>query len=534
MDIYETIDNWYANFKQPARQFKNYPDFKKKCIDFLKNQYNIEPDEFKGNQNTGPDAELFWFLKNRRTEFPKCPITGKRTSYRDHGEYCKYAEGVASKDKKYIENRKKTIEAKYGVNCSLQTEQAKEKSKETCLEKYGVPHHMMNIKIHQNAIRNCQNDNAKEKRKNTCLEKYKSPAWVCSQEGQQLSTKVKRINSFNNLKRFSDYIIPLFTLDEWLEQKDTYKWKDVVNNVVFDAPYKGTIPCNPNRIKTNIELIIQQFLDQYNVKYEYRNRTILKGKEIDFYLLDFKIGIELHGLFWHSEYFKDKNYHIQKYIDCKQQGIQLIQIFSDEIENQLDIVLSRLKNKLGIFDRSIFARKCEIKEIDFKDKKEFLNKYHLQGNDSSSIYIGAFFGDELIGVMTFSKKRFGNTKEGSFELMRYCLKDGVKSTGLASRLFTYFVKKYNPQNIVTFADLRWSMNEFYTKLGFVFSHRSKPGYFYFKNGHRYNRMAFQKHKLQNILDIFDPQLSEHQNMLNNNYLRIFDCGNDVFEWKLDK
>ncbi|MCX6751140.1 MAG: hypothetical protein NTZ83_06805, partial [Candidatus Pacearchaeota archaeon] len=41
----------------------------------------------------------------------------------------------------------------------------------------------------------------------------------------------------------------------------------------------------------------------------------------------------------------------------------------------------------------------------------------------------------------------------------------------------------------------------------------------------YSRRDFQKHLLANKLDIFDPVLSEYENMLNNGYLRIFDAGN---------
>ena len=42
------------------------------------------------------------------------------------------------------------------------------------------------------------------------------------------------------------------------------------------------------------------------------------------------------------------------------------------------------------------------------------------------------------------------------------------------------------------------------------------------------RIKFQKHKLKNILEKFDEKLSEAQNMANNGYNRIFDCGNLVF------
>jgi hypothetical protein len=43
-------------------------------------------------------------------------------------------------------------------------------------------------------------------------------------------------------------------------------------------------------------------------------------------------------------------------------------------------------------------------------------------------------------------------------------------------------------------------------------------------------MKYQKHKLEKLLPIFDPLLTEWQNMQNNGYDRIWDCGNDVWEW----
>ncbi len=529
--IYDIIDSWGKKYTQPARQFKTHPEIKQLALDFLKNNFNINENEFKGSQNNTVNSELYWFLKNRRTSFPICPITGKRTSYRDKGEYCKYSENVSSKDIEFIEKRKQSIKEKYGVDCSLQTNIAKEKSKETCLKKYGVPHHMMNQMIHEKCIINCQTDKAKEKRKQTCLNRYGFVSYQCTPENQVKATKVKRTKSYENLQRFKDYVKPLFTLEEWIEQKETYKWLDVQNNIEFESSYKGVIPTNHIYHKTDIEKFIIKFLDDNNINYEYGNRSILNGKEIDLYLPNFKIGIELHGLFWHSELFRTKNYHYEKYVLAKEKGIQLIQIFGDEIKYKPNIVISRLENKLKLFKQSIFARKCTIKEISFEEKCKFLNTYHIQGNDNSSIKIGAYYNNELIGLMTFGFNRFAkNNNNNEYELYRYCLKEGIKSTGLASKIFKYFIKKYNPYKITTYADLRWGDGNFYKQLGFKYIHTSLPNYFYFKSNQRYSRIMFQKHKLQKLLPIYDENLSEHDNMFNNGYLRIYDCGNNVYQW----
>lgn len=50
-----------------------------------------------------------------------------------------------------------------------------------------------------------------------------------------------------------------------------------------------------------------------------------------------------------------------------------------------------------------------------------------------------------------------------------------------------------------------------------------------KNYHsRESRNKYQKHKLKNLLENFDPKLSEIENMVNNGFDRIWDCGNKVF------
>jgi hypothetical protein len=51
------------------------------------------------------------------------------------------------------------------------------------------------------------------------------------------------------------------------------------------------------------------------------------------------------------------------------------------------------------------------------------------------------------------------------------------------------------------------------------------------SGARLNRMNFQKHKLEKILENFDPNLTETENLQMNNYSRIWDCGQLKFIWR---
>ena len=73
--------------------------------------------------------------------------------------------------------------------------------------------------------------------------------------------------------------------------------------------------------------------------------------------------------------------------------------------------------------------------------------------------------------------------------------------------------------------------EFYHKLGFELVNVSKPNKFIIdmKTFKLYNRIAFQKHKLEEILESFNSQLSADENCINNNLRIIWDSGNYVFK-----
>ena len=196
----------------------------------------------------------------------------------------------------------------------------------------------------------------------------------------------------------------------------------------------------------------------------------------------------------------------------------------------------RLKNLFGIYDHKIGARQCTIKEVDSKTSKEFQEDNHIQGKAISSKDIGLYYNNKLVSLMTFSKPRF--SKKYEYELVRFCNKLGWHIPGAASKLLKYFENKYHPKSIVSYADRRWTMNNgntVYDKLGFKLYNISEPNYWYFKNSsiQLESRMKYQKHKLSKLLDVFDKSKTEFENMKNNGYHRIFDCGNLIFEKKYE-
>lgn len=189
---------------------------------------------------------------------------------------------------------------------------------------------------------------------------------------------------------------------------------------------------------------------------------------------------------------------------------------------------SKLRNLFGIYGRTIYARKCEVREVGAASASAFLRENHLQGPVNSPVRLGLYSGEELAALMTFGKCRFD--KKHEWELVRFCSKLNTRVVGGAGKLLRRFEKNYMPKSLVTYADRRWSVGGLYRKLGFSFVKNSPPNYWYADNAvRRYSRVKFQKHRLKDLLEKFDPEKSEVENMRDNGYFRVFDCGNMVFE-----
>jgi hypothetical protein len=298
---------------------------------------------------------------------------------------------------------------------------------------------------------------------------------------------------------------------------------------------QGCAKC-ANQFSTQHESI-KYLLQTYDIKFLENERSLISPLELDFYLPDYNLAIEVNGIFWHSELRgKDRKYHLNKTDQCKDNKIKLLHINENEFINSSDIVISKLKSILNISKKPIFGRKCEVKEIDTKVKSKFLKKYHLQGNDKAFVKLGLFYNDKLVSVMTFCKRRVAlgkkTTEEGEYELSRYCGIFNFYVIGGASKLLKHFERNYNPSKIVTYADKRWSTGDVYYKMGFTHTHDSKPNYWYFSKNNQYklfHRFNFRKSELHKKLETFDPKLTEWENMKNNGWNRIWDCGNMVFE-----
>lgn len=262
------------------------------------------------------------------------------------------------------------------------------------------------------------------------------------------------------------------------------------------------------------------------------NRELINGLELDFYDEEHKVAIEFNGDYWHSSIFKDSKYHQDKTIACAKQGIRLIHVFEYEWLNSdtRNKILNIIENALGSSEPIVlYGRDTQIKEISKEESDTFLLNYHLNGTANSSIRFGCFINDELIGVMTFGKPRF--SRDFDYEIIRLAWKNDYRVIGGAKKLFTHFIRKYNPNTVLTYCDISKFKGNVYSSLGFISEEITKPNYVWV---HKYKQSIKQRYETQkhilvkNYPDLAD--MTEDEIMTKLGYVKIYNSGNLRLGW----
>lgn len=423
------------------------------------------------------------------------------------------------------EKIKKTNIEKYGAESVLLSETIKDKIKKTNIERYGTENVFASSDI-------------KEKIKETNIERYGADHPSKNHDVRQKIIKTSRIkynrDNFSQIS-LSEEVLKKLNDKEWLKDQHYNKKKTLYKISKETGVSDGTVGrylklhglCAKSFFVSDAEKEIGEFLKQnINSDIIFNTRNVISPFELDIFIPEYNIAIEYCGLFWHS--LKDKYYHRDKMIMCNNKGTRLITIFEDEWENKKDIVKKMLINIIGNDNNSIYGRKCNIVIPDRADVINFFNNTHVQsGNVSYSISIALYYNSIMVAVMTFIKR-----EDEVYELNRFS--SSVRVVGGFSKLLKYFIKTYSPREIISFADLRWSNGNLYEKNGFVLDKTLPPSYSYVINKKRYNKRKFRHGKIKNMLEKYDENLSEHQNMDKHDILRIYDCGLNRYVMEIKK
>lgn len=474
------------------------------------------------------------------SRLPECKEKIKQTSLK------KYGTESPNQSQKVKDKIAKTNLERYGFTCSMKNDKIKEKVKQTNLEKYGVEYYTRTNEYKQRREQTClekygvehitQAKEIKEKIKQTNMKKYGVPYPLMLDETIQKrkETNIKKWGTANiSTAHIDPEILKILNdkdlLLEYINKFGVCDLKEIANTmgITYDGLKKKLHELDIwDKIEhkvNHVENELQQLFPDFE-----KTRQILKPKEIDLYNDKYKLGIEFNGNYWHSELFKDIKYHQNKSLYAKEKGIFLYHIFEHEWkdERKKRIILSQLNNLMGKNTFKIGARQCIIKPVDNKTCQEFLQENHLQGKDQSSIRLGLYYKDKLISIMTFCKPRFTNKYE--WELSRFCNCLNTTVNGAASRLFKYFITTYNPKSIISYSNFSKTKGNVYSKLGFIHKGISSPNYIWF-NRHFdiLSRYQCQKHKLKAYQEF---GTTENEIMHNRGYLKLYDCGNFIWEW----
>lgn len=406
-----------------------------------------------------------------------------------------------------------------GVEYPMQSEKIKNKSKKTCLKKYGCEN-----------INQCKE--IKEKQKKTLFERY----------GSKHPLQIKKFKEKQQKTLFENYGVttPLHSLELKEKSKKTCLSKYGVTNPLKNIDIlKKTLETKKERygsyypIFKKSESEIKNWINSFGFNFD-SDIEILDGKEIDMLDKSLSFAIEYCGLFWHNEESlepRDKNYHFKKYKDCLDAGIHLITIFEDEWHHRKKQCQNFLKSKIKIFDKKIFARKCEIKQISKKEAKEFYDDNHIQGSSQGLLVAyGLFNQEELLGVMSLGRHHRDSSK---ITLDRFCVKEGCHISGGASKLFkackNWAIQK-GCSKIISWSDNRWSDGNVYKILGFKLEEELAPDYSYV-NIKNPNKIRINKQSQSKKRTNCPEDKTEKEWCLERGLSRIWDCGKKrwVFE-----
>lgn len=431
----------------------------------------------------------------------------------------------------------KSVKNKYGVDNISQIESVNEKVKKTNREKFGCDYYAQTeefksrventSKIRYGASNPAKNADVKEKIRKTFKEKYGNEVIF---KTKYFKDKVVEYNqnkygvNWNSQQHLSNEILEIIHSEdkfrEFMEHHQGKTSKEIASLLGVSVPlilqYAHIYNCFDyiDSYTSSYEIEIRDFLAQHNIHLE-KDRKIIYPKEIDLYNSESKIGIEFNGDYWHST--KEPLYNQNKSMLAESKGVFLFQIFEYEWVRNKDKIKQQLLKLFDVNQHIIYARKCELREVSIHEKNEFLNKWHLQGEDKSQIKIGLYYNEELISIMTFSKARFN--RDYQWEIIRYCTKGDIKVVGGASKLFKYFREHYTG-NVISYSNIAKFRGDVYHSLGFKLKQISSPNYVWvnLSTGDVKSRYACQ-------------MKNENKIMTERGYVQIYDCGNKV--WTLD-
>lgn len=278
--------------------------------------------------------------------------------------------------------------------------------------------------------------------------------------------------------------------------------------------------CSYNCIKSTsmLEKDVHRFVASI-YKGEINTNFRIDNNEIDIYMPDINFGIEVNGIYWHSEKYKDKDYHINKKNFFVGKGIDIFYVWEDDWLKSKMLLQSMISNKLGLSER-IFGRKCKLQQVTYQEAKVFHQLNHLRGYSIASKHYGLYYQNRLVSCMSIGKSRYD---KNSFEIIRFSTEKNINVLGGFSKILKHISEHLKDCTLVSYADADFSNGKVYYKTGFVYEGFTGVGFHWFKDGVRYSRQSLWK---------VAKGVKDQDNYLRSlGYVKVWNCGNYKFSKK---
>lgn len=393
----------------------------------------------------------------------------------------------------------------------------KETAKQTSIEKYWTEHPMQSEQVKNTCIINnvkkywvafsWQREDVKNKIKETNVKKY----WVeYAQQNKDISRK-----SIESMTKtcMEKYWVPFPCLTDWCINSSTMiskvnlKFADMLNSYGFSTSLEFNIWGRSYDIKVwNTLIEINPF------PFHNSTRTAINS--------------------WRRKPISN-DYHYNKLKLARDNNYRCIMVRDWDDVEKITYLLDDNKETL-------YARNCELKQINYEDCHNFFEQYHLQWDtkkDKNNIYVWLYCNNELVECMSFCIPRYNKNYE--WEILRLCSHKNYKIVWWANRIFKKFLEITKTNSVISYCDMSKFDWKVYESLWFTLLKWNKP------SKHWYNiwEEDSKKHITDNMLrqygydklfnENFWKGTSNDELMKQRGYVEIFDCWQSTFVWQTE-
>lgn len=141
-------------------------------------------------------------------------------------------------------------------------------------------------------------------------------------------------------------------------------------------------------------------------------KNVIAGYTLTGYIPEKNVAIEYVKCDENDNLHVERSFHYWKTRKCSEAGIRVIYIWEDQLNNDRlwPTLQGIIKGALGVNTEvnTIYARKCQIRELDNKTYREFCDKNHTQKTRAAEIKLGLYYNNELVQVASFNKANSRN------------------------------------------------------------------------------------------------------------------------------